>query len=585
MRRASIFLFVSVAALSSAAVENNNCESTENNDPPSWVNGGSVIILLVAVLLSFCGLGIVCEEYFVPALNVLCDEWNVPDDVAGATIMAMGNSAPEMFTTFISIFYTKSSLGVGTAIGSALFNHLMICGCSVIYSPNLVLHLNYKLLLRECSFYALSLMLVVWAIKGSFVGALLEIGATSEDCLSVHWMQSLFLCIVYGVYVLTCTYGGISTSPVSDWSTIDDNMRYSISSNESNGITLTPLLQTHEVDDYEEEEEAPADRSLYGTTSCYMYKQSRFYSRIRVISQLKWQKRYFVLDDTGLHYGLSPSDQHKYIDIFHATDVTYNNYTITIVLPQRKYRFKSTDEIALLAMYRLLKNKIDSYNSLTRQELSDAIAEARRLREVDRDDHETSASILSFPSGSGSRIIHVVLYPLKYLIYMTLPRVTADAPRLTALISVLWLGGLSLCMTIVSEISAKYFGISAAVMGLTLGAAGTSFPNLLSSVLVARQGCGDMAVANAFGSNIFCILAGLGLPWLMVSLQQGGEPYDQLKDDGIVVAVVFLLGLLAIFLLVLCVSQFVLRRWVGIAMVSLYVVYTVYAIWMDRNTS
>jgi Ca2+/Na+ antiporter len=38
----------------------------------------------------FWGLALVCEEYFVPALNILCEEANIPDDVAGATFMAAG---------------------------------------------------------------------------------------------------------------------------------------------------------------------------------------------------------------------------------------------------------------------------------------------------------------------------------------------------------------------------------------------------------------------------------------------------------------------------------------------------------------
>ena len=40
-------------------------------------------------------------------------------------------------------------------------------------------------------------------------------------------------------------------------------------------------------------------------------------------------------------------------------------------------------------------------------------------------------------------------------------------------------------------------------MGLTLGAAGTSFPNLYASVLAARQGEAGMAIVQAFASNVF----------------------------------------------------------------------------------
>merc|ERR1711977_704627 len=55
--------------------------------------------------------------------------------------------------------------------------------------------------------------------------------------------------------------------------------------------------------------------------------------------------------------------------------------------------------------------------------------------------------------------------------------------------------------------------ISPLVMGLVFLAAGTSIPDALGSIAVAKQGEGDMAVANALGSNIFDILMGLGVPW------------------------------------------------------------------------
>ena len=51
-------------------------------------------------------------------------------------------------------------------------------------------------------------------------------------------------------------------------------------------------------------------------------------------------------------------------------------------------------------------------------------------------------------------------------------------------------------------------------MGLTLLAAGTSVPDLLTSVIVARMGEGDMALSSSIGSNIFDILVGLPLPWV-----------------------------------------------------------------------
>lgn len=65
------------------------------------------------------------------------------------------------------------------------------------------------------------------------------------------------------------------------------------------------------------------------------------------------------------------------------------------------------------------------------------------------------------------------------------------------------------------------FGIPPAVMGLTFLAAGTSVPDLLTSVIVAQQGEGDMAVSSSIGSNIFDVLVGLPLPWLLYNAWYG----------------------------------------------------------------
>ena len=69
-----------------------------------------------------------------------------------------------------------------------------------------------------------------------------------------------------------------------------------------------------------------------------------------------------------------------------------------------------------------------------------------------------------------------------------------------------------------AEIFGNTIGIPSVVMGYTVLAAGTSVPDLLSSVIVARMGEGDMAVSSSIGSNIFDILVGLPLPWLVFTL-------------------------------------------------------------------
>jgi Ca2+/Na+ antiporter len=116
--------------------------------------------------------------------------------------------------------------------------------------------------------------------------------------------------------------------------------------------------------------------------------------------------------------------------------------------------------------------------------------------------------------------------------------------------------------------------INATLLALTVVAAGTSVPDLISSVVVARQGRGDMAVSNAIGSNIFDVLFGLGVPWLVV-FGLGRETVSVSRENLIASVFLLLATVVAIFTLL------VIRRWrighrSGFILMGLYVVYCAY---------
>merc|ERR1711991_1064962 len=88
----------------------------------------------------------------------------------------------------------------------------------------------------------------------------------------------------------------------------------------------------------------------------------------------------------------------------------------------------------------------------------------------------------------------------------------------TLLCSIAMIAVYSIGMVELAEIFGHTAGIPDVVMGLTILAAGTSVPDLLSSVIVAKQGEGDMAVSSSIGSNIFDVGFGLPLPWIVYNL-------------------------------------------------------------------
>jgi Ca2+/Na+ antiporter len=134
--------------------------------------------------------------------------------------------------------------------------------------------------------------------------------------------------------------------------------------------------------------------------------------------------------------------------------------------------------------------------------------------------------------------------------------------------SILWLAILSYVMISCCDEIGSFIGASPIVMGLTLSAIGTSFPNLWSSMLVARQGLGDMAVGNAFGSNTFNICIALGLPWLTRSFVTGFSSYDQMEDDGIVFMLLLLILVTLIFYLIVMLHDWQIRKWSALPLVA-----------------
>merc|ERR1719231_1362059 len=110
--------------------------------------------------------------------------------------------------------------------------------------------------------------------------------------------------------------------------------------------------------------------------------------------------------------------------------------------------------------------------------------------------------------------------------------------------SIAWIGIFTYPMVESVPAIGALFQIPAIIMGLTFLAAGTSVPDLLSSVIVAKQGQGDMAVSSSIGSNIFDVAVGLPFPWLMFTLTVDCEAVC-VGSGGIVISLAILIGMVA----------------------------------------
>lgn len=162
---------------------------------------GKWIFLIFVAGVSFWSQATVTEERFVPALNVISNKFNIPDDIAGATLMAAGASSPELFSSFVALFITHSSLGLGTVFGSEVFNQLIICAGAVYSSKTGHLQLNRAVVTREVFFYALGILALYFALQDVEP---VESDPSGINHIFINFTDALMVFGGYIFYVLVC---------------------------------------------------------------------------------------------------------------------------------------------------------------------------------------------------------------------------------------------------------------------------------------------------------------------------------------------------------------------------------------------
>merc|ERR1719329_706557 len=134
--------------------------------------------------------------------------------------------------------------------------------------------------------------------------------------------------------------------------------------------------------------------------------------------------------------------------------------------------------------------------------------------------------------------------------------------------SMIWLavfafGVVSMC----DEIHETY-GISYAILGFSLAAIGTSFPNVISCIAVSKQGRTGMAIANSLGANIQNVFLALALPWAVQCVLYGGSFKPPVAD--LFVSIVWMFATLALMVIIVVLAGCKMPKWSGVAFLVTY---------------
>ena len=492
-------------------------------------DAGGIVGAMALSVYMFIGLAIVCDEFFQPSLEKISEVLSLTPDVAGATFLAAGSSAPELFTSLGDTFGPGNSIGLGTIIGSAMFNILVIVALAAAVAEG-DLAIDWRPVFRDVTFYLLSVFVmgiffadgavVAWEAAIMVAGYLLYIAIMVVNPRLLRWMDATFTCMA--------PKAGIS--------------RISIHPSGEKGSELSSS-----------DEEAMAAKPMTSQPAASSKPPQA------VVSD-------GADDDDDVHALLPEPTKFR----------RASKATTGVLAPNPLQQSSHTRRMSAMA---LKPPGFTDLESLEKAQGS-AAAAADEVAVAAADEGEDDESRWDWPDGLPGQIFFLLSLPFLALFTVTIPGVAN--PKYERFywvafgMSIVWIGVICFFMVDAATYAGCALRIPPVLMGVIFLSVGTSIPDAIGSMLAAKAGEADMAIANAVGSNIFDILLGLGFPWLLQSLISGNAvPVD---NDGALVSVVILLGTVGLFIGVLVMQGWKMTRTVGIFLFLLYIAYIAYNI-------
>ncbi|GMF09773.1 unnamed protein product [Phytophthora lilii] len=503
-------------ALAEASSDSDSC-----GELASWETNGGIVLYVIALGYIFVSLAIICDDYFVSALEKISDALALSPDVAGATFMAAGSSAPELFVSLADNVFKKpaESLGVGTIVGSAIFNILIIISVSGLLAGQ-VLKLDWRPLLRDSLWYTWAIAVLAFAVWDGTIDVL----------------DSVIMVCSYASYIGYMAF---------------------------NERVVNRCCKHPEAEDKDEEKLTTTTESAADTTST---------SEVIVVTG-DVQK---TMGEEGRSH-----NQHGFLGEQDKMNPMLRSKYRMFQSQQLLQRINSTGEL------------IDLEEPSSAEKPSSAESAAVKIS-GDENPSDVSAAgdgkeqlpkyfddVLVPPTGVLAKMWFVFTWPIVALARITIPDCRYPAFSGTAgysatfVISIIWIGVLSHYTVAFGTKFGCITGIPSALMGLTIIAAGTSIPDALSSILVARDGHGDMAVSNALGSNVFDILFGLGLPFFLSNLVYSETV--PVSGDDLDISIAILFGVLLFVVVVLISSRWRLYPLACVFLLLMYAAYVVFS--------
>merc|ERR1712004_411062 len=431
--------------------------------------------------------------------------------------MAAGGSAPELFTSVIGVFIAKNDVGIGTIVGSAVFNILfVIAACA--FAAKEALSLTAWPLIRDVFFYAISLALLV----GFFLDN------------EITWYEALLLFLWYFAYVGFMKFN----EPAED--------------------KLRALFKLPEVNREGMERGNPLRSTVYRKGLFHLMNET---INPGIISIMIGHQQ----AATGINALKSTLQEGE-----EAVPPVMQEYGKEMEEVSEQPPPKVNNPAAALEGGDTALNVEATENGTNNGDASNVEKPDNEEKEEEGEDPID----MTFPAKDGWKaiLVYIISFPIMGPLFITLPDTKNEKKKkyfyITFIGSILWIAAYSYLMVWWATVTGKCFEIPDVVMGLTFLAAGTSVPDLITSVLVAKQGKGDMAVSSTVG---------LPVPWLLWTLVNYPCNFD-VNSGGVGCSIGLLFLMLVLVFLSIVFFNWKMTKPMGVIMGFLYIGFVIVSV-------
>jgi len=571
----------------------------------------ATVFYLVITAFMFLGLAIVCDQFFESSLSAICEAMSLKDDVAGATWMAAGGSAPELATSLIGVFISRSDVGFGTIVGSAVFNVLFVIACCAFVAPNL--KLSWWPLARDASYYCFSLAMIVFFV--------------SDDLQIAVW-EATTLLIMYGGYITVMYYNEDLEAWVTERVKQNENSRggmqnslIALFENPIFSFVLYAIILANSAvviaEMHEFNVRAAALPCICGVAAgaAQLPNTTLFYVNLAF-------NIFFILEMLIKFYAYGFFGYWKVpLNCFDGSLV----FLIVVELVLTSSSSVAGDDpfadsqdslgVGVARMFRLLKflkfirmlrivrlgrmvtgSKTNDSNQVAPEGMEkpkkDVEGAEPAEEDDDDDDDDEPFNPMEIPDGWIGRFFWLLGLPLAIAFFLTIPDCRRERFKTwwpaTFTMCILWIAILASVMVWMVERFGVLYGVPSSVMGVTLLAAGTSIPDCLSSIAVARRGHGDMAVSSSIGSNIFDVLIGLPVPWFIYTAilrpamgPTFGNQWWGIDSSALAIMILSLFVMVALVITTIHLSGWILSVKLGMMMMGLYLCFVALSLMLE----